>query len=386
MTVKKPLSFMQILGIMALFFTSMGVAAVSPAMAKFAAHFPNNNYALISTFPSLFIVPTTLWAGSVAGKKIKYRTLSLVGIILFLVGGVLPFFITSSFWFIIFCRGIFGIGAGLRNSLGNALVIQMVPEEKKADYLGYGTLVMNAGGIAFQMAGGALAEIQWNYTFLAYLFGVLCLLLYFFQPEPELQEVKQETKKAKGKLPVPAIIIGLFFFIYSLLNYPVMMNMSLLFEARNAGGATVAATALSLYTVGGCVTGLLFGRIFSIFKRFTITLGFLVAALGASLLFFGTNVIILSAGSTLIGMGFSILSPAGYALVSRYVAPEQSALGVAICMALNSLGGFICPYYLNIVKAFFGEFVVSAIGVQGVCFLIFAVLFVIYNPYKAKEI
>lgn len=64
-------------------FTSMGVATVSPAMAKLAAQFPSNNYALISTLPTLFIVPTTLWAGAVAGKKIRYRTISLVGILLF---------------------------------------------------------------------------------------------------------------------------------------------------------------------------------------------------------------------------------------------------------------------------------------------------------------
>lgn len=51
------------------FFTSMGVATVSPAMAKLAAQFPSNNYALISTLPTLFIVPTTLWAGAVAGKR-----------------------------------------------------------------------------------------------------------------------------------------------------------------------------------------------------------------------------------------------------------------------------------------------------------------------------
>ena len=144
---------MQIMAIMAIFFTSMGVAAVSPAMAKFAAHFKGYNYALISTMPTLFVVPTTLWAGSVAGTKVKYKTLSLVGIILFIAGGILPFFITNSFWFLIFCRALFGIGAGLRSSLGNALIIQLLPEEKQPAYLGYGTLVSNFGGIVFQMAG-----------------------------------------------------------------------------------------------------------------------------------------------------------------------------------------------------------------------------------------
>ena len=184
---------------------------------------------------------------------------------------------------------------------------------------------------------------------------------------------------------MPALVIGIFFFLYSILNYPAMMNMSLLFELRNAGGPTVAATSLSLYTVGGCVTGLLFGNIFKLAKRFTITLGFGIAAFGAFLLVIGPNALILSIGATIIGMGFSILSPAGYALVIQYVAPEQTALGVAICMALNSLGGFVCPYYLNVLKAITGEFIVSALVCQMFCFIGLAILFIIYNPYKNHE-
>lgn len=95
-TKKGVLSPLQSISLLAIFFTSMGVATVSPAMAKLAAQFPSNNYALISTLPTLFIVPTTLWAGAVAGKKIRYRTISLVGILLFLIGGIAPFFLTEN--------------------------------------------------------------------------------------------------------------------------------------------------------------------------------------------------------------------------------------------------------------------------------------------------
>ena len=70
---------LQLAALMALFFTAMGVAAISPAMAKLAAHFSGHNYALISTMPTLFIVPSTLWAGAVAGTKVSYRTLSTAG-------------------------------------------------------------------------------------------------------------------------------------------------------------------------------------------------------------------------------------------------------------------------------------------------------------------
>ena len=130
-TKKGVLSPLQSISLLAIFFTSMGVATVSPAMAKLAAQFPSNNYALISTLPTLFIVPTTLWAGAVAGKKIRYRTISLVGILLFLIGGIAPFFLTESFTVLLVCRAVFGIGVGLRASLGNALVMQYYTGKKK---------------------------------------------------------------------------------------------------------------------------------------------------------------------------------------------------------------------------------------------------------------
>lgn len=108
-TKKGVLSPLQSISLLAIFFTSMGVATVSPAMAKLAAQFPSNNYALISTLPTLFIVPTTLWAGAVAGKKIRYRTISLVGIFLFLIGGIAPFFLTESFTVLLICRAVLAL-------------------------------------------------------------------------------------------------------------------------------------------------------------------------------------------------------------------------------------------------------------------------------------
>lgn len=161
-TKKGVLSPLQSISLLAIFFTSMGVATVSPAMAKLAAQFPSNNYALISTLPTLFIVPTTLWAGAVAGKKIRYRTISLVGILLFLIGGIAPFFLTESFTVLLVCRAVFGIGVGLRASLGNALVMQYYTGKEQADMLGYGNLISNFGGVLLQMVAGSLAEYGWN--------------------------------------------------------------------------------------------------------------------------------------------------------------------------------------------------------------------------------
>lgn len=82
----RKISTISLVAIFSLFFVTMGTAETTPAMAKFAAVFPNENYMLISTLPALFVVIGTFLARVVAGKKISYRTLSITGCILYLIG------------------------------------------------------------------------------------------------------------------------------------------------------------------------------------------------------------------------------------------------------------------------------------------------------------
>ena len=393
---RKALSPMRAAALLAIFFTSMGVATVSPAMARLAAQFPDNNYALISTLPTLFVVPTTLWAGSVAGRKISYRALSLAGILLFLGGGIAPFFLTESFAILLVCRAVFGIGVGLRASLGNALIMQYYSGKKQADMLGYGNLVSNLGGVLLQMAAGSLAEYGWNYTFLAHLLGVLSLLLLVFQPEPDNAPTAM-SKAAPRREPEPVIsaeavhrgrkatiLISLLLFLQQLVNYPVLMNISLLFEYRNAGGAAVAATALSLYSISGCLVGLFFGKLFYKLKRFTLVLGFFIAALGAGILSFAGHPVILIFGTMVMGMTSVMLMPSAYSILGMYVPPSRSSLAIAVATGVSNLGGFVSVYYLNLLGRALGEKLFSPIFVLIGVYALFAVFFLIYDPIPRR--
>ena len=107
-TTKNKVGLKETIAILSLYFVSMGFTVVTPAMAKLAAAFPDNNFSLISTLPTLFVVFATLWAGTVAGKKVKYRTLALTGCIIFTVSGTLPAIVGGSFAFILVTRAPHG--------------------------------------------------------------------------------------------------------------------------------------------------------------------------------------------------------------------------------------------------------------------------------------
>lgn len=384
---KKQVNTLGFLAVMSMYLISMGVTVTTPAMAIFAAQFPENNYALISTLPTLFVVPASLICGAIVGKKIKYRTCAILGSAIFLFGGVLPAFV-ESFNMVLVGRAILGIGLGILSPLGNALILGLYDGQKQAKYLGYGTLLMNAGGIVYQMLGGQLAGMGWQAVFYGHLFGAIGLIMAFFIPEPEVSPVganTQQTSSKKEKMTAAVFIIAGLFCVFNILNYPVMMNLSLLFETKNAGDAAAAATALSMYTIAGCIAGFLYGTIFKILKRFTISAGYLLCAVGALLVYAGPNFIIMTLGLCCIGFGFSLLMPAGLGLVGIHTPPSTVAIGTSVVMALMNMGGFISTYYLQAVEAIMGNVIYNSILIEIVVLAVLAVFFLIYNPYPREK-
>lgn len=385
MAQKKKVGALSVMALLSLPLVSMGFSVVTPAMATLAEHFAGKDVSWISTLPTLFVVIGTMLAGSVMGKKMKYRTLALIGSILFLIGGCGPA-LFDNYALTLVCRAVLGFGLGLMAPLGNALIIGLYKGQKQAAMLGYGTLCMNAGGIILQMLGGALAGIGWQVTFWGHAFGVIALVLAFFLPEPEAQEpVKTEGVQKKEKMGSVVWILSALFLLFNVLNFPIMMNISVLFVMRDAGGPAAAATALSLYTVAGCVAGLVFGKIFQYAQRWCFAIGYAICTCGLMLVYFMTSGVMMTIGLMLVGFGFSIIMPTGMTWLGIATPPSAIAIGTSIVMALMNLGAFVSSIWLKVLNAIFKETIFSAIISAIVVFAALAVLFVVYNPFKEKK-
>lgn len=386
MTEEKRISPIGTAAIMCLFLVSMGFTVVTPAMATLGAHYVGKDVTWISTLPTLFTVIATALAGSVMGKKVKYRTLAIAAGVLYLIGGCAPA-LFDNYAGMLVCRAILGFGLGLMAPLGNALIVGNYKGQKQASLLGYGTLFMNGGGIILQMLGGALAEMNWQLVFWGHAFGLIGLVMAFFLPEPDAPAAVPEAASAgkKEKMGKAVWLIAILFIVFNILNYPIMLNISTLFEIRNAGGATVAATGLSLYTVAGCVAGLVFGTLFKLAKRWCIALGYILCGLGALCIYVGQNAAIMTLGLILIGFGFSTVMPAFFAWVGVVTPASTVAGAISICMAVMNLGGFVSSFWLKLLTAIFGENILSGIMIEIVVFLIIGVIFLIYSPFKEKK-
>ena len=380
----------QLAAIMTLYFVSMAITVVTPAMATFMEHWPDKAeyISYISTLPTLFIVIGTFLAGAIMGRKIRYRTLAIIASVIALIGGVAPAFF-DSFELTLVCRAVMGFGAGLMAPLGNALIVGLYKGQKQASILGYGTLFMNAGGIVLQMLGGFLAgtgERGWQMVFWGHALLIVAVIMAFFLPEPPVEEVVSNSGK-KESVGKKVYVIAALIFFYNLFAFPIMLNMSTLFVQRNAGGPAVAATSLSLYTVAGVAAGFTFGFLFKAVKRFVITLGMALCGVGFLLVFAGHSMIVMTIGLIVVGFGFSTFFPAFMTWMGMVTPPSTVAMASSLILACMNLGGFVASPYNSLLMRIFGEdhFILPRIVIAIVFDLVAAVIFVFASPFKKEN-
>ena len=123
---------------------------------------------MLSTISSIVVIPISVVAGSLAGSKFGFKTLTVFASICLIVGGMIPFFVMD-YYVLLLSRVIIGVGVGFSMPLGNAIVMKLFSGQKGASIQGAGTAVMNASGIIFQQVAGILCVMNLKYIWLLHL-------------------------------------------------------------------------------------------------------------------------------------------------------------------------------------------------------------------------
>lgn len=371
------------LAMLSLTLMGLGSNAITPALATLAAHFEGKDVSFIQTVATLSMVAGSLLAGSVMGKRMKAKTLAVLGSLLCLVFGILPVCI-DSFVMILLIRLVFGFAMGLIAPLGNALIMLHFTGDRQAKLIGWGTFAMNIGGIVFQMISGVLADISWQLSFLGHSFFAVALVMSFFLPKEELPE-KDKLCNAQGKkekLNWKAVgWIGIMILIFQTVNLSVMMSASAIFEVRNAGGAAVAAAALTAFSVAGMAAGMIFGEVFRKLKRFVFFLAFVCVALGAYVIFAGSAALVMGAGYALIGVGFNWQFAAFTGWVGIATPPSTIGIGTSVVLAMMNLGGFLSSFWMM----FLGYDLTKILVADVVLCIVLAIVLLAVNPFGKPE-
>lgn len=286
----------------------------------------------------------------------------IAAIALIAFGGAAACLVTD-FAMLIVTRCLVGAGLGMAQPLGNALVMRCYTGQRQATMQGIGSAIMNVMGIALQIVSGMLVAISIQASWMLHLVIVIPLVLVaIFLREPPKGDASaagaeqgsnvqdaSATGSEKAKLPASAILLALGYGISMFLFCPLMLNMSAIVISQGVGTAALAGILGALYSVGGMVAGVLFGKIFKVLgRRFSIPISLVLMTLSIFLAyFFASSAIALGIAIFVGGFAMFIVWPACMIEFSITVPAAKATLAASVFTCLLSAGGFLSSPYMS---------------------------------------
>lgn len=385
-----------IISICAMSFLTLASSATSPALATISRSFPEASseaIASIATISSLTAVPFTIISGLLIGKKVKFRLMASIGLLISAIGGIMPFF-AESMTQILVGRAILGIGNGLLYPIVSTLTLSLFFGEDVAKQFGRNMIATNIGAVLFQLIGGFLCNYGWKVPFLAYfailpVFFIVVLLL----PEPTKIITKDGTAKDRlnkicigDVLTRHVVLWGFLHALYMIFFYPFVTETSGIIAREGYGNAMTTAVILSLFTAAGVLGGSLFYRINRRFGLKTLAIGFGISTISYIWLFWGNSVWDLTFASISFGVGYGILGPAINYNLGIKIKPEVRSASVAAESLFSHIGSFGSPFVLSYLKNMTNTNVVRFSFLAGAVFFTFATLgFLLTKKDKLKK-
>lgn len=374
-------------------FTILASSAASPALATISANFPSVSMAVISsiaTLPTLISVPIVILTGGLVGRRVGYRTFSVLGLVLSCIGGFIPY-LANSIWGIFLGRAVLGLGLGFITPIASTLTLLIFSGPEAQTLLGQNSMATNVGAIIFQTAGGILCNINWRLPFLSYVLILpVIIIILFLLPEPEkVQEFADDA--GKNKLRLSEVLTGHIFFwctvnlLFTLFFYGFVTTMSSVVMENSFGDSAMAANVLSVFTASGVVGGFLFSRFVKLLGQRVCSLSFVLLALGYVFAVFANNLTLLFVSAVVFGLGFGMQMPStslylGKPLADKLKAPAFAAYGI-----FGAIGSFSSSYFIQLLRNVFNiSYDRFAFAVGAGVFFVGAAFFLFYRKEKVR--
>lgn len=351
----------RVISLMAVYFAANVIFVTSPALNSWATQLypdiPYSTVLFLSTISSLLMIPGSLAAGAVLGKKIGFKTMAVVSLGGIITAGCLPFFIRN-FTFVLVMRAVVGFCIGLGFPLQSTLSLKLFNDDERPAVLGKATFVMACGSIFYMLVSGYVCDIDSAYAFLVH--GVLIIplvLVIIFLKEPE-RDSQEGTAAADGKgdkLPLMAVFASAMFMFIFFAFYPVLLNMSAIIEYEGIGAAAITGVISSLYTIGNAIAGLVFASLYKKAGKYIIPVGVVLWAIGMAIFSLGSGIIPIVIGVVLSGLAAQIVWPGTINSFSEYVPAGKQSMATAIFVSGMNIGCFCTTFFISGVAAVTGN-------------------------------
>ncbi|WP_283127478.1 MFS transporter [Bacteroides clarus] len=347
-----------LIGIWSIFaLTSLPGLAVSPILGELSTIFPHAtelDIQMLTSLPSLLIIPFVLLAGKLAEKRDFIRLLR-VGLWLFAASGVLYLF-SSKMWQLMAVSALLGIGAGLIIPLSTGLISRYFTGEYRVKQFGYSSAITNMTLVVATAVTGYLAEVHWRLPFVVYLLPLISLVLSAYLKKNTVSvTVKQASAVIPSMQSAPVIsgkygihirhLIQLMLF-YGVVTYVVLavtFNLPFLMEAHHFSSGN-SGLMISLFFLAIMAPGFMLDNIVKLLGNKTKLYSLLAVAVGLLLIWISPTEWLIVPGCILVGLGYGIIQPLIYDKTVDTAIPQKTTLALAFVMVMNYLAILLSPF------------------------------------------
>lgn len=337
--------------------TSLPGLAVSPILGELSTIFPHAtelDIQMLTSLPSLLIIPFVLLAGKLAEKRDFIRLLR-VGLWLFAASGVLYLF-SSKMWQLMAVSALLGIGAGLIIPLSTGLISRYFTGEYRVKQFGYSSAITNMTLVVATAVTGYLAEVHWRLPFVVYLLPLISLVLSAYLKKNTVSvTVKQASAVIPSMQSAPVIsgkygihirhLIQLMLF-YGVVTYVVLavtFNLPFLMEAHHFSSGN-SGLMISLFFLAIMAPGFMLDNIVKLLGNKTKLYSLLAVAVGLLLIWISPTEWLIVPGCILVGLSYGIIQPLIYDKTVDTAIPQKTTLALAFVMVMNYLAILLSPF------------------------------------------
>lgn len=337
--------------------TSLPGLAVSPILGQLSTIFPHAtelDIQMLTSLPSLLIIPFVLLAGKLAEKKDFVRLLR-AGLWMFALSGVLYLF-SNKMWQLMAVSALLGIGSGLIIPLSTGLISRYFRGTYRVKQFGYSSAITNVTLVVATAVTGYLAEANWHLPFIVYLLPLVSLVLSAYLKNDDGHVIEGTTTntatidepvlKIPGKygIHVPHLVQLMLF--YGLITYVVLVvtfNLPFLMEAHHFSSGN-SGLMISLFFLAIMAPGFLLNDVVRFLGKKTKFYSLLSITVGLLLIWISPTEWMIAPGCILVGLGYGVIQPLIYNKTVDTATPEKTTLALAFVMVMNYLAILLSPF------------------------------------------
>lgn len=323
--------------------------AISPILGDLNHIFPKASdleIQMLTSLPSLLIIPFVLLSGRFSVGKYKLRILT-TGLVIFLLSGIACFF-ARSMTALIVISCILGMGAGMVIPLSTGLVVDYFTGDYRVKQLGISSAINNLTLVLATSLTGYLATRDWHLPFLVYTLPAVSLALIPFlhrqksAPEPAGSDQLKHTAIDRRKLI--DLMLLYFFITYSVLV--ITFYASFLIDDYKID-SSFSGFMISAFFLAIMLPGFFINNIISVLRSYVNVVSLASIATGLVVVGVFRSPYLLLAGSILVGLGYGVMQPLIYDKAAVIAPPRLATLALSFVMAVNYLSVMVCPFIVD---------------------------------------